>query len=202
MNLSFLKQKKFGLPVWAWVGISAVLIFGIYYYIKKRQGSSSNSSTSPSTATPDNSNVPLSTLPFGDSGSGDGGGSSFFSPPLIPNSTPPILVELAQPDSAPNGGSTTPPSNPSVSLSGAAAIPATSIGQAASAFINSPGGVASSEPAGPIASSAQAIAEGNKAFNQIETQTPIKTVNTTKTIPTSVFQPVKPVKSLTEKPLY
>lgn len=37
---SFLREKKFGLPVWAWVLIIGGLIFAVYYYYKKKAVSS------------------------------------------------------------------------------------------------------------------------------------------------------------------
>lgn len=114
MNLSFFKQKKFGLPVWAWAVISAVIIFGIYYYIKKRNAnsSSSTSTSSPDTSSTDSSNLPLSTLPY-DSGGGFGGSGSYtgWSPQTTPNQQP-LIVEIQQtPTTNPDSTSTIPPAS-------------------------------------------------------------------------------------------
>lgn len=124
MNLAFLKQKKWGLPIWAWAGIAAIVIFGAYYYYRKK--ASSSSSSSPDTSSTDSSQLPLSTLPY-DYGSGGGGDSGFgggsgdytgYSPPVTPNQQP-LVIELQQTPTnnlTPTSTQTTPPPSPSASL--------------------------------------------------------------------------------------
>lgn len=47
MKLDSLKQKKYGLPVWAWALIIAGLIFLLYYLHKRNAGSSSTANNNP-----------------------------------------------------------------------------------------------------------------------------------------------------------
>jgi len=210
MDLAFLKQKKWGLPVWAWAVIVSVVIFGLYYWYRKRS-SSSNSSANTTTASPDNSNVPLTQFPYdpgGGSSGGDSGGYRGYSAPL-PVVPPNITIEIPQPNGGGATTSTTPPSSPSSSLTTNTPIFQTG-GEAISGALGAAGITQLKEA--PASAGSPNLAEGLKQLNSItqvtSSQPPIKTVSTSKTVPstvpktTPIFQPIKPVISKTTKPLY
>ena len=204
MNLAFLKQKKWGLPIWAWAAITAVVLAGAYYYYKKKSGSSA-SSTSPDTSTADSSQLPLSTLPY-DYGSGGGGDSGFggsgdyngYSPPVAPMQEP-LVIELQQPggtgslvDVGPSQTGpavvthTTPPASPSVSLANAlqSTLSTTSL-KGAVAIPKVDLGTVQNESKAPTTQAALlAAAQAVKPT----VQPPVKTVST-KTLPNAYTNP-------------
>ena len=168
MNLKFLTQKKWGLPVWAWAIIASVIIFGVYYFYKKRAASSSSTPATTDTTGDTSGDIPIS--PYFPGGSGDsGGGGSFFSPPATDTNPPPAVeIITANPGPTPTT-STTPPSSPSASLT-------------AHATISSPG-VVNTVPGGGEAFTTLPGQTASSINNAIEgSGPPIKTTST-KTIP-------------------
>lgn len=80
---AFLKEKKWGLPVWAWVLVVAGIIFGLYY-IRKRNANTSQSSNQTPLDSGDaaaNEAVPAA------SESGGGGGLGVPSSASVPDQT-------------------------------------------------------------------------------------------------------------------
>ena len=96
MDLKFLKKKYFGLPLWAWAGILAALMFLLYLHFKNKGGTSSNTSNTSSTDYPSSDQGYVPDQNAGGSGGGDSGGISGgggglgdlgtpdYSQPLIP----------------------------------------------------------------------------------------------------------------------
>ena len=47
MNLEWLKKKELGLPLWAWAGITAVVVYFGYRWYSRRSGGSGTATVSP-----------------------------------------------------------------------------------------------------------------------------------------------------------
>lgn len=200
MNLAFLKQKKWGLPIWAWAAITAVVLGGLYYYYKKKSASSSSdSSTSPNTSSTDSSNLPLSTLPYGygDGSSGFGGSGDYngYSPPVTPTQNP-LVIELQQnPNTNPISTQTTPPPDTSNvgTLAGSNALLSTIFTSQTAPFAPLAGpGSKSATPGGASANQTQGVFATDSSGGLVNAPTykapqpPIKTTNAVKNSPSPV----------------
>lgn len=76
MDVSFLKKKELGLPIWAWGIIVAVFMFLLYRHYKNAGSSSASSNTLGTSTTPDTTPVDTGSGSAGDSGSGGIGGDT------------------------------------------------------------------------------------------------------------------------------
>lgn len=88
MDISFLKKKELGLPLYAWAGIIAVVLFLLYRHFKSKSGSTSNTASSTGTAADTGS---ANGTAAGSSDAGSGGsptGSGLSSPDFNANTEP------------------------------------------------------------------------------------------------------------------
>ena len=117
MKLGFLKEKKYGLPVWAWGLIVAGLIFGLYYLRKKNAGSSTanNNPADPNATNPSDfgSAGPLETpwdyqsAPFDIGTTPSTSGSTPDGPTPASTTTPTTPNSTSSPPAVPNTASRT-----------------------------------------------------------------------------------------------
>lgn len=92
VNLSIVKRKELGLPIWAWAAVVAVVIFGGFFILRRRGGMGSGNSAQTSEADTAPQNIP---------GGGGGGFSPFEGETYIPDyfyqdSTPSVIAQTTQ----------------------------------------------------------------------------------------------------------